>query len=35
MPRKISDFLSTVKNDVQLKIPVPYSISSECDEVYV
>jgi hypothetical protein len=35
MPRKISNFLSSVKNDVRLKILVAYSISSECVQVYI
>jgi hypothetical protein len=34
-PRKISNFLSSVKNDVRLKIPLAYSIPSECGQVYI
>jgi hypothetical protein len=35
MPRKISNFLSSVKNGVRLKTAVAYSIPSECGQVYI
>jgi len=34
-PRKVSNYLSSVKKDVRLKIAVAYSIPGECGQVYM